>query len=173
MSEKWAGELPTAYSAAANLRRRQMPCASSSELHQPPRLEAVGNGRALFSATHTTCHRNLRLEKTEMQGSWMVSAAPHQQTEAIGAAVVDSAELAKGAMLPAARWTSCGRCAKLVLGGLRWPPGRQTERPDTNFLPPTQLERHVRQLPIGRAWSGPSRPQLGAAPPASSAAPLG
>ena len=75
-----------------------MPCASRSELRQPPRLEAASNGRLLLSTVHTACHRNLRLEKTEMQGSWTVSAAPHQQTEAIGAAAIDSAEPAKGRM---------------------------------------------------------------------------
>ena len=88
-----------------------MPCASRSELRQPPRLEAACNGRLLLSTVHTACHRNLHLEKTDMQGSWTVSAAPHKQTEAIGAAVIDSTEeakAAKGRMLPAARWKRGG-----------------------------------------------------------------
>ncbi len=58
------------YSAAANLRGLRCHARAGSELRQPPRLEAVSNGRVLFSSVHTACHRNLRVEKTEMQGSW-------------------------------------------------------------------------------------------------------
>ena len=127
----------------------------------------------LFSSVHTACHRNLRLEKTEMQGSWTVSAVPHQQTEAIGAAAIDSAEQAKGRMLPAARWTSNRRDGNYVSRDLRQRLGRRAKDPDTKFpsLPPRSGEG--RQLPIGRALSSPSRQRLGVAPRASGAAPPG
>ena len=108
-------------------------CASSSELHQPLRLEAVSNGRALFSTVHTACHRNLRPEKTEMQGSWTVSAAPRQQTEVIGADIIDSAGEAKGPMLPAARWTSNRRDGNYVSRDLGQRLGRRAKDPDTKF----------------------------------------
>ena len=146
---------------------------AGSELRQPPRLEAARNGRVLFSSVHTTCHRNLRLEKTEMQGSWTVSAAPHQQTEAIGAAAIDSAELAKGRMLPAARWKRGGHGENLTLRGLTWTHGRRAKGPNFKFLPPTWSALRWRQLPIGRALSSPSRQRLGVTPRASGAAPPG
>ena len=104
-----------------------------AQIRQPPRLEAAGNGRALFSTVHTACHRNLRLEKTEMQGSWTVSAAPHQQTEAIGAAVIDSAEPAKGPMLPAARWWSDRRDTNGSFGDLHGAWGAAAQRPGFSF----------------------------------------
>ena len=122
-------------SAAANLRGLRCHARAGSELRQPPRLEAARNGRVLFSSVHTACHRNLRLEKTEMQGSWTVSAAPHQQTEAIGAAVIDSTEEAKGWMPPAARWRSCGRCENTVLCDLCRAEGGAAQHPDTAFSP--------------------------------------
>ena len=68
-----------------------------------------------------------------MQGSWTVSAAPHQQTEAIGAAAIDSAEQAKGRMLPAARWTSNRRDGNYVSRDLRQRLGRRAKDPDTKF----------------------------------------